>query len=83
MTAYLDRAENEIARLYAENTDLRADNERLLADQLRGARPKETSRREVASLEERVETYFNSGQPKEPAGRLILDLLRALKGEAK
>ena len=34
---------------------------------------------ELEEFQRRVEAYFNTGKPKEPAGRLILDLLRALK----
>ena len=34
---------------------------------------------EITDLQRRVDQYFQSGQRREPAGRLILDLLRALR----
>ena len=36
----------------------------------------------IDELEKRVESYFDTGQKKEPAGRLILDLMRALREQA-
>ena len=34
-------------------------------------------------LEQRVRTYFDTGKPKEPAGRLILDLMARVRGLQK
>jgi hypothetical protein len=37
----------------------------------------------IDDLQRRVDEYFQSGQRKEPAGRLILDLMRALRKATK
>lgn len=36
---------------------------------------------DIEDLQRRVNEYFQSGQRREPAGRIILDLMRALRAE--
>ena len=60
--------ESGLAKLRGE------ENARLRADMVGDQQPTD-----LAELNARVESYFNTGKPAQPAGRLILDLMRALR----